>query len=251
MFGRVGGDGFGQELIQSLKTNGVDVMAVAVDPEVSSGVAIIAVDDQAQNNIIIVPGANGRVGQSELDKLSAHMSNAKVLLLQLEIPLDVTHAAAKIARQRGVTVILDPAPARSLPPELYSTVDIITPNEIEAAQLVGVPVQSRDEAFKAADLLLQRGVETAIIKLGAKGVVFVSKNGRRGHIPAFPVRAVDTVAAGDAFNGGLAAGLINDEPLLEAIRWGAAAGALSATRSGAQPSMPTWHELDRFLQKSD
>jgi ribokinase len=251
MFGRVGGDGFGQDLIQSLETDGVDVSAVAVDLEVSSGVAIIAVDDQAQNSIMIVPGANGRVGQPELDKLAVHMAKARVLLLQLEIPLDVTHAAAEIAQQQGVTVILDPAPARSLPPELYSAVDIITPNEIEAAQLVEVPVQSRDEAFTAAGQLLQRGVKTAVIKLGAKGVVFATEDGHRGYVPAFPIRAVDTVAAGDAFNGGLAAGLVNDLPLPEAIRWGAAAGALSATRTGAQPSMPTWHELDRFLQKSD
>ncbi len=247
MIGRVGGDGFGAELLQNLQANGVDTAPVLVDNEVSSGVAIIAVDDAAQNNIIIIPGANGRVSQPDVDRLEEHLAGAKALLLQLEVPLSATLAAAQLAQRHGVTVVLDPAPARPLPPELYPLVNIITPNEVEAAQLVGFAVTTPAEAFKAADVLLERGVETAVIKMGALGAAFATRRGERGFLPAFSIKAVDTVAAGDAFNGGLATALLHGLELAEAIRWGAAAGALSATKSGAQPSMPSRAEFDQFL----
>lgn len=250
MIGRVGGDSFGVELQQNLQAVGVDTTAVLTDAEVSSGVAIIAVDDQAQNNIIIVPGANGRVGQPDVERLAQHLAHAKVLLLQLEVPLEATIAAAQRARDHGVTVILDPAPAQSLPPQLYRLVNIITPNEVEAAQLVGFPVTTDSEALRAAVTLLERGVEIAIIKLGAHGVVFAAKTGQQGFVPAFKVKAIDTVAAGDAFNGGFAAALIQGLALEQAIKWGAAAGALSATKAGAQPSMPNRAEFDQFLQNN-
>jgi ribokinase len=249
MVGRVGGDGFGSELLQNLQAAGVETAGVLVDPDVSSGVAIIAVDDAAQNNIIIVPGANGRVSESDVARLAEHLPNCDALLLQLEVPLSATIAAAKLARQRGVTVILDPAPAQPLPDDLYTHIDIITPNEVEAAQLVGFPVTTPDDAFNAADALLARGVATAIIKMGALGVVYATQSGERDFVPAFPVQATDTTAAGDAFNGGFAAALLEDLPLAQAVRWGAAAGALSATKAGAQPSMPTRAEFDQFLSR--
>ncbi|RME99281.1 MAG: ribokinase [Chloroflexi bacterium] len=248
MIGRVGGDGFGAELRQNLDAAGVDTSAIFTDTGVSSGVAIIAVDDNAENNIILVPGANGRVDQSDVNRLAEHLPGAQALLLQLEVPLDATIAAARLAREQDVTVILDPAPAQNLPPELYRLVSIITPNEVEAAQLVGFAVNTPDDAFKAADILLDRGVQTAVVKMGAQGVVFANRSGERGFIPAFEVLAVDTVAAGDAFNGGLAVALIEGHPLPEALRRGAAVGALSATKPGAQPSMPGRAEFDQFLR---
>lgn len=249
MVGRVGGDGFGSELLQNLEAAGVQTAGVQVDPDVSSGVAIIAVDDAAQNNIIIVPGANGRVDTTDVDRLADHLTGCRALLLQLEVPLTATIAAAKLARQRGVTVVLDPAPAQTLPAELYAHVDIITPNEVEAAQLVGFPVKTKADAFNAATELLARGVTTAIIKMGALGVAFAAQSGERDFVPAFSVQAVDTVAAGDAFNGGFAAALLEGLPLAQAVRWGAAAGALSATKAGAQPSMPTRVQFDQFLNR--
>jgi ribokinase len=171
-----------------------------------------------------------------------------VLLLQLEVPLEAVVAAARLARQYGVTVILDPAPALDLPAELYTLTDIITPNEVEAGQLVGVAVDSPDKAKRAARMLLSLGVKTAIIKLGAVGVIYAQADSEPVFTPAFSVEAVDTVAAGDAFNGGLAAALVEGRPLAEAVRWGAAAGALSVTKAGAQPSMPGRTEFEAFLR---
>ena len=248
MIGRVGGDAFGVELRQNLTATGVDISGVFTDPEVSSGVAVIAVDDQAQNNIIIIPGANGRIDQTDIERLTGYLAGARALLLQLEIPLSATIAAARLAHQAGVKVIFDPAPAQALPADLYPFIDIITPNEVEAAQLVGFPIKTKEEAARAADILLERGAGAAIIKMGAAGAVYASKRPEaRGVVPAFTVKAVDTVAAGDAFNGGLATALLEGYPLAEAIRWGAAAGALSATKAGAQPSMPTRAEFDNFI----
>jgi ribokinase len=249
MIGRVGGDSFGQELRQNLEQAGVDSSAVLVDPDVSSGVAVIAVDDQAQNNIIIIPGANGRIGPADIERLGALLDGGQLLLLQFEVPLAATHAAARLAHQQGLTVVLDPAPALELPAELYGLVDIITPNEVEASQLVGFEVKTKEDAGRAAQLLLNKGVKAAIIKMGALGVVYATQMAAQAEFfPAFKVEAVDTVAAGDAFNGALAAALIEGHPLPEAIRWGAAAGALSATKVGAQPSMPTRLEFDNFLK---
>jgi ribokinase len=248
MIGRVGGDAFGGELRQNLAEVGIDISGVLVDHETSSGVAVIAVDDQAQNNIIIIPGANGRVGQVDVERLESHFAGAKILLLQLEVPLPAVIAAARLAHEAGIGVILDPAPALDLPADLYPLVDIITPNEVEAAQLVGFPIKSKEDATRAAGLLLARGVGVAIIKMGEAGVVYASSQPEaQGIIPAFKVKAIDTVAAGDAFNGGLATALIEGHALAEAIRWGAAAGGLSATKAGAQPSMPTRAEFDVFI----
>lgn len=248
MIGRVGGDAFGVALRQNLAEAGVDISAIFVDSETSSGVAVIAVDDQAQNNIIIIPGANGRIDQTDVERLAGCLAGARILLLQLEVPLAANIAAARLAHQAGVKVIFDPAPARDLPADLYPLIDIITPNEVEAAQLVGFPIKTEVDAAQAADILLKRGVGAAIIKMGAAGVVYASSQPEaRGVFPAFTIKAIDTVAAGDAFNGGLATALLEGLSLIEAIRWGAAAGALSATRAGAQPSIPTRPEFDAFI----
>lgn len=247
MVGRVGGDSFGQDLLQGLKANGVGCDRVLIDESTHSGVAAIAVDDAGENHIIVIPGVNGQVGTADVERLQAVLPKAKVLLLQLEIPLPAVVAAAKVAKQAGVTVILDPAPARSdLPPELYSLVDIITPNQVEASQLVGFTVDDVETATQAARILHQRGVQSIIIKLGKLGAVCFRAN-EIFQIPAFPVKAVDTVAAGDAFNGGLAAGLVQGLSLQQAATQAAAVAALSVTKAGAQPSLPTREELKAFL----
>jgi ribokinase len=255
MIGRVGDDNFGPELRRNLSQVGIDITAIATDAEVSSGIAIISVDDTGQNSIVYVPGANSRMGQADLDRLADSLAEARVVLLQLEIPLETTVAAARLARQTDLTVVLDPAPARELPEELYRLVDVITPNEVEAGQLVGFPVKTKEDAFRAATRLLQRGTGTVVIKMGALGVVYATQTGdgqpSPEFFPAFKVRAVDTVAAGDAFNGGLATALLEERPLPTAVRWGAAAGALSATKAGAQPSMPSRAALEEFLSQNE
>lgn len=248
--GRVGGDSFGSELVNSLQTAGVRTEHVLVDQAASSGVAAIAVDDTGENQIIVVPGVNGRVNETDVERLRNLLPSARALLLQFEIPMSAVVSAAQAARQAGVPVILDPAPAQlDVPAELYPLVDIITPNETEAGQIVGFPVNEPDSAAQAAGVLLQRGVGTAIIKLGAQGAVCATKE-ETFFVPSFPVLAVDTVAAGDAFNGGLAAALASGLPLRQAVIWGAAAGALASTKPGAQSSMCDRATFDAFLKHS-
>lgn len=249
MVGRVGADSFGAELVNSLQASGVQTENVFLDKTVSSGVAMITVDVKGENQIIVIPGANGRVNHEDVERLSRLLTQATVLLLQFEIPIPAVIAAAKSAREAGVTVILDPAPVQPhLPDELYSLVDIITPNQLEAAQLVGFPVDGEESATKAAAVLRQRGVKNAIVKLGAKGVLCGTLE-ETFFIPAFDVHTVDTTAAGDAFNGGLAAALHEGLSLRQAVVWGAAAGALTATKLGAQPSLPNRLTFDEFLKQ--
>ncbi len=247
--GRVGAQSFGAELVHNLQLAGVQTENIFIDKTVNSGVAIITVDNAGENQIVIIPGANGRVNSEDIERLYNLLPTATVLLLQLEIPLDAVIAAAKAAKNANIQVILDPAPAQAnLPDELYQLVDIITPNEVEAGQLVGFPVDNQESAITAAKVLLQRGVKCAIVKLGAKGAVCATAE-ETFFVPAFPVHAVDTVAAGDAFNGGLAAALYRGLSLHQAIIWGSAAGALTATKLGAQTSLPDKLTFDYFLEE--
>ncbi|MEA5580960.1 ribokinase [Nodularia harveyana UHCC-0300] len=249
LVGRVGADNFGEELVQKLQVAGVQTENIFIDETVNSGVAMITVDYAGENQIVVIPGANGRINQEDIQRLSQLLPTATALLLQLEIPLDAVIAAATAAKDANIKVILDPAPAQeSLPKELYPLVDIITPNEVEAGQLTGFPVDNQESAIKAAKVLLERGVKCAIVKLGAKGAICATAE-ETLFVPAFPVYAVDTVAAGDAFNGGLAAALYRGLSLHQAVIWGSAAGALAATKMGAQTSLPDKLTFDSFLQE--
>lgn len=248
MVGRVGNDAFGQELLANLRAAGVDVADVQVDPETHSGVAAIAVDLLGQNHIIVVPGANGRVNASDGERLMARWATGDGLLLQFEIPLAAVIQAATAAHQQGLMVIVDPAPARTdLPDALFPQITYLTPNQIEAAQLVGFPVTDLPTAQAAARALRQRGVETVIIKLGEQGV-WVDSPGEAFHQPAFTVPVVDTVAAGDAFNGGLAVALSEGKNLRDTVKFASATAALSVTQAGAQPSLPPRQAVDNWLQ---
>lgn len=246
MLGRVGADDFGATLRAALQNEQVQAQGVLTDSALPSGVALITVDARGENTIVVVPGANGAVGAAELMQLNQALPHAQSLLLQLEVPLAAVLEAAHLAKQQGVRVILDPAPARPLPTELFPLIDVLTPNETEAAALVGFAVPEAEAAARAAQALLARGVPIVIIKRGARGVTVGTAQGIV-HYAAFPVRAIDTVAAGDAFNGGLAVALAEGRPLPEAVRWGLAAGALAVTRAGAQAAMPTRAELLALL----
>ncbi|MBE9160175.1 ribokinase [Nodosilinea sp. LEGE 06152] len=238
MVGRVGNDAFGQQLLDGLQQAEIDVSGVAVDAEAPTGVAAIAVNDSGHNTIVVVPGANGRVDDRDVDRLVARLRPGDSLLMQFEVPLPTVIAAANAAKAQNVTVIVDPAPARAdLPAEFFRALDILTPNQVEASQLTGLNVTDIATASEAAYQLVQRGVAIAIVKLGELGVVVADRQ-RTFHQPALPVKVVDTVAAGDAFNGGLAVALAEGMALDAAVEFASAVAAASVMATGAQASMP-------------
>lgn len=247
MVGRVGDDAFGQQLLEGLQNAGVDASGVALDAGAPTGVAAIAVDDTGHNTIVVVPGANGRVNDQDVDRLVARLLPGDSLLLQFEVPLPTVIAAANAATAQGVTVIVDPAPAHAdLPAEFFKAVDILTPNQIEASQMTGLDVTDIATATAAARQLVQRGVTIAIVKLGEQGVVVADRQ-HTFHQPALPVKAVDTVAAGDAFNGGLAVALAEDMDLPAAVQFASATAAASIMVPGAQVSMPERSRVSALL----
>lgn len=247
--GRVGADAFGKGVLELIADEPVDLSGILVDPDSGTGLAVINVDAQAENSIIVISGANMTHNSREVERCRAALTMASVLLLQLESPLEISLAAAQAAREAGALVMLDPAPAKPLPAEAYQLCHILTPNELEAEVLVGFRPTNKEDAARAASILCERGVETAVIKLGAQGVYYQSSQ-ESGFVEPFPVAAIDTVAAGDAFNGGLAVALAEERPLAEAIRWGAAAGALATTKVGASSAMPTRAELMKLLTQN-
>ena len=246
MIGRVGGDSFGRQLLDSLRNTGVDVTGVGIDPESTSGVAVINLDASRQNRIVQIPGANSTCGEAEVERTITALADASVLMLQLEVPIEVSLVAAREASSMKKLVILDPGPARELPQEIYAFCSYITPNETEAQALVGFPVVDVASAGRVADELLDRGAGCAIVKLGAQGAYYATAYVRQ-YLPAFQVQALDTVGAGDAFNGALAVALAEGRALDEAMQRAMAAGALAVTRNGAQDSMPNRGEVDAFL----
>ena len=244
MLGRVGKDNFGGSLLDNLQSNSVDTKLVQRD-DASTGTAIIIVDSTGQNSIVLSAGANGQV--SDADVRTASFSDFNLLLLQLEIPIETVLSGAQRARESGLRVLLNPAPARALPDELISLPDFLVPNETELGLLTNQPVNDIPSAEKAAHDLLARGAQTVIVTLGANGALLITRENTK-HIPPFKVNVVDSTAAGDAFNGALAVGLAEGRTLEDAVRFANGAGALCCTRVGAQPALPVRRAVDRLVR---
>jgi len=242
MVGRVGNDDFGDVLIQSLVDDQVKTASVIKDPKAATGVAMITVARNGENTIVVAPGANYQVSVEDINNARPLMREVDIFLLQMECPLETVETAIELANAYNLPVVLNPAPAQSISPSVLSSVDYLTPNQSELALLSG-----ETDIELGIKKLLSWGVRNLIVTLGHNGARVVSE-GIDQHIPAFEVTAVDTTAAGDAFNGALTVALAEKKPLLEAVRYGNAAGALAATKRGAQPSLPTRDAVEQLVK---
>lgn len=240
--GKIGDDIFGKQAVQQLEDEGINVDFVAVDPENPSGVAMITVDRNAENSIVVAPGSNGTLTSADFDKATTKLDESDFVLMQLEIPIPTVDYIARQAAQKQKKVILNPAPAASLSGELLKNLYLITPNETEAELLTGIKVTDEASALKAAESLHEKGVGAVIITMGAAGA-FLSEGGNAEMIKAPKVEAVDTTAAGDTFNGALAVALAEGKTLTESIAFANKAASISVTRIGAQSSVPFRKEI--------
>jgi ribokinase len=250
MVAKVGDDEFGARLRQGLQDAQVDVSAVGTAKATASGVALISVDAHGQNSITVVPGANGKLFPRDLDKAMPRLRSAGMILTQLEVPMETVEYLSEIAERYQVPLMLDPAPARAIAKDVLRRVTYLTPNESEACTLCGTSPRhlTPQNASEYADKLLKRGAANVIIKMGGRGAFVASADGLLTMVPGFKVHVVDSTAAGDAFNGGLAVALMRGMGLVEAVRFAAAVGAVSVTRAGAQPAMPNLREVNRLIK---
>jgi ribokinase len=239
---RVGDDLFGAQALTQFTAEGIQTQFITKDTALPSGVALIMVDEAGENSIAVAPGANNNLTRNVLVAAVQHIQSPSILLVQLEIPLDSVTYAIETGRALGATVILNPAPSARLEPALLGKVSLITPNESEAEGLTGIQVKDSASAMSAAEQLHRWGVPVVVITMGSKGA-FWSSEGNHGMVHAPEVSALDTTAAGDCFNGALAAALSEGLPLEAALQFSCRAAALSVTRLGAQASMPYRREL--------
>lgn len=244
--GAVGDDDIGKKMKLAFANDGINTQAIREIPEQSTGLAMIQVADSGENSIVISAGANGDVSKAQVDENIEAITQSEYLLMQLETPLPAIYYAAQVAHNQGVKVVLNPAPAQSLSVDLLSLIDVITPNETEAEILTNVKIIDKTTACKAADILHGFGIKTVLITLGAKGVYY-SENGNGEIIEGFKVKAIDTTAAGDTFNGAFVTALLENKPYEEAIRFAQAAAAISVTREGAQTAIPYRKEIEDFI----
>jgi ribokinase len=241
---RLGRDMFGDKALAGFQAEGIHTDYIVRDDEELSGVALIVVDHKAENIITVAPGSNGRLSPLDVAAADPAIKAADCVLLQLEIPLEAVRAAIELAKRHNVKVMLNPAPARTLPADLLRLIDVLTPNESEAANLAGCERYAAEEVLPG---LAARGPSSVVVTLGARGCD-VLVDDRPQHVPSFPVEAVDTTGAGDCFNGALAVALARGLKMVEAIQYANAAAALAVTRFGAQLSMPTDEEVQKFLR---
>ena len=242
---KTGNDVFGHQAYQLFDDEGIDPSYVFSDPKNPSGVALILVDDNAENSIAVASGSNSNLVTADIDNSLDAIENSEIVLMQLEIPIKTIEYAAQIAKSRGKMVILNPAPAPTepLPLSILKNIDLITPNETEAELISGIPVVDETSAIAAAKRMAELGVKKIIITMGSKGAMLY-EDGEAELIPSIRVKAVDTTAAGDCFNGALTIALSEGRSLKEAVLFANRAAAISVTRPGAQVSMPYRHEVD-------
>ena len=248
LIARVGRDVFGDQAVAGLRRDGIDVSYVFRDTLTPSGVALIFVAKDGENSIAVAGGANEKLSPADVKRAARIIRSAALLVAQLETPLATVTAAVDVAAKAGVPVILNPAPARPLPNSLLRRISVLTPNETEAELLTGIKVTDAAAAAKACSKLRARGVRTVILTLGSRGAFLADANGQR-LVPGFKVKAVDSTAAGDIFNGALAVALAEGETVFDAVRFANAAAALSVTRMGAQPSAPIRADIEKFLRR--
>lgn len=250
MIGRTGADGFGQTLRDGLQAEGINADYVKIDSQRASGVALITVENSGQNNICVASGANDWVDPADVEAALNALAPFDLLQTPLDTNMESILMAARTARKLGARLMLNPAPAQPLPAELLDVVDFIAPNEIEAAMLTGIEVNDEASALAAAQTLHAGARRSVILTLGGRGALLLDADGRPARLPAHPVKVVDTTAAGDAFVAGLSVGLAEGLSLAEAARLGNAAGAISVTRPGAQPSLPRRAEVEALLKNN-
>ena len=249
LIGRLGSDTFGADLRSHLVKAGVDITGVSTS-DGASGVAVIVVSAQGENSIVLSPGANSKVTPEDLDANLSILRSAGVVLAQLEIPLETIEYLARICARENVPLILDPAPASDLPPGIFKEIAWFTPNQTEATFYLGDKRSESNPQSPAeiANILLSNGCRGVVLKMGAHGTYLGSQGGIGAFVPSFPVHAIDTTAAGDAFNAGFATALMLGKSPLESATFAAAVAAISVTRRGAQPSMPSMAEVEEFLK---
>jgi ribokinase len=247
---KLGDDIFGLQSLNNFKKEGVNTKYVLQTQEAPSGVALIMVDDEGNNLIVVAPGANHKLSPEDVKEAESDIASSGALVAQLEVPIETIEFAARLANKSKVPFILDPAPAQELSTELLGMVDVLTPNETEAQILTDIEVKDKSSAEAAAKKLLERGVKTVILTMGASGYLLADKEGAE-FVAARKVTAADSTAAGDAFTGSLAAGLAKGQTPAEAALFANNVAAVSVTRMGAQPSMPTIEEIDRFIQEME
>jgi len=247
---KIGRDMFGRVATDFYTRENMDTTYVFEDDQKETGCALVMVDeDSAQNAIVVISGACANITDADIEKARPLIESAGILLLQLEVNFDALLKVVDIAHAAGVKVILNPAPARELPEELYAKLDMVTPNETEAEILTGVHIENYDDAERAADVFLSKGVKEVVITMGYQGA-FATDGRRSEFYPRIEVEAVDTTGAGDAFNGGLVMALSEGKDLFEAVRYANVTGALSVTKPGTAPAMPRRSEIDALMLKT-
>jgi ribokinase len=244
MLGSVGADDFGQQLLESLHQSGVATEPVSQRTDVTTGVALITVDEHGENTIVVVPGANGTVSVADLNRAESLIAEVKALVLQLEIPIEAVDRAVTLAKKHHIPVVLNAAPAAQLSAATLDGLAYLIVNETELELVSGVP--DNDDLSAAGERLLARGVQHVVVTLGARGV-YVHSAREKFHLPAHTINVVDSTAAGDAFAGAFTTALVRGAGLREAAAWGNAAGALAVSKAGAQPSLPTRAEIIRCM----
>ena len=248
MLGKLGDDANSQLYRQVFRDNGIISDCVETHAGINTGTAVIEVDTSTgDNRIVYIPGANSFVDRAQVDRHWERLTRCDIFLLQLEIPMDTVRYAIDRLRRAGKTVILDPAPAVALPEGLLGQCDVVTPNEVELALLTGLPCDTREQMVLAGQELLKTGVKHVVLKAGAQGAWLINRDGAR-RFPGYPVKAVDTTAAGDSFNAGLTAALASGLALEKALPYANAVGALSTLGAGAQGAMPHKDEVEAFIK---